>query len=125
MPGPTSRGALFRSTSLVAVAALAALAGCLEPPAGAQTLVEIEHRTFAPTDLLVDNGTNVLFRNVDVEVHTVTVVRAEAVDAWLEDKQVPAGGEHGRRFVEAGDFVVFCRFHGDAASGQRMTLTVA
>lgn len=74
--------------------------------------------------MTIANGTEVLFRNVDAAAHTVTVVATAANDTWLGDAAVRAGETHAQRFEAAGSFVVFCRYHGDAASGQRMTVVV-
>ena len=102
---------------------LAALvAGCAEETGG--PFVEIHDRTYAPDALTVPNGTAVAYRNVDDEEHTVTVVGASATSTVLDDLSVRAGDAISYTFAEPGQFTVYCRFHGDPASGQRMSVTV-
>ena len=108
----------------VLLAALLAtvLSGCAEPSEA--VFVEIHDRTYAPDALTVQNGTAVQYRNVDDEEHTVSVVAATATDGLLDELRVPAGNVQTYTFRDPGAFVVYCRYHGDAASGQRMDVTV-
>lgn len=99
------------------------LAGCAGAPEGVE--VDILDRTYAPDALSVPNGTSVRFVNVDDEEHTVTLVNASAPDIILAEARVPAGQSATQAFPDAGAFIVYCRYHGDPATGQRMAVTVS
>jgi plastocyanin len=78
-----------------------------------QVLIALDQYEFAPAELRIARGTTVVWRNVDDlgEAHTVT-----AAPHWLvsldSDFLVP-GEEVQFTFTERGEFVFFCREHGE------------
>lgn len=124
-----SRNASRPMRRLVIAAAVSAAAcfsdrpsGPIEPDGGEAVVVEMnEQLAFAPSDLSIRSGRDVVFRNTSRFVHTATGDPAQARDPsrvslppdatpW-DSGVVPAGGEYRKTFDIPGEYRYVCLPH--------------
>ena len=103
------------------------LAGCAADEGesgGDGTHVEVDDNYFEPEATTIDAGTTLEFENEGLREHTVTVVRGGQDDVKLLDETIGPGEGTPFLFDAAGEYEVYCRFHGALGSGMHMTVTV-
>lgn len=67
---------------------------------------------FIPSTALIDAGSEVVWTNSDISVHTVTSGTASAgPDGTFDSRLIPAGAEFVHRFGEDGTYTYFCLLH--------------
>lgn len=113
----------------VALTTPALLAGCIGGAPEEPAEVRMDERGFTQDDMDVTVGTEVGFQNQDDRRHTVTILgRNLSGNASQErvvfDEQVKPGMGQVFAFDQIGDYVVYCKYHGSAEEGERMTINV-
>jgi plastocyanin len=96
----------------VGVAALALAAWSLVPGAsafaqGSDSTVTMINDTFDRTEVHVAPGQRVVWKNPDVDTHSVT-----ADDGSFDSGDVDTGGQYTRAFGAPGTYPYFCVYHG-------------
>lgn len=129
----STRRAVLRTA---ATAAGVALAGCGDggdgedgtPTAtatprvdGPTVTVRLFQSQFSPRTLSIETDTTVRWENTDSYAHTITA----ASDNWSFDVEVPEDATASHTFREAGQYDVYCRFHGsESLTGMSMRIAV-
>jgi plastocyanin len=113
----------------VAVVALGvALSGCGEDDPelveGVREPVDALDNSFAPEELTVQAGTEVVFANRGRNEHNVIPAEDGAFDDIPVDELPPGGPPAARRFTEPGTYDYFCSIHGTATTGMIGSITV-
>jgi plastocyanin len=119
---------LLLATAAVVVLGLA-LGSCGEDDPelveGVREPVDALDNSFAPEELTVRAGTEVVFANKGRNEHNVIPSDDGGEDFTIDVDELPPGGPPvARRFTEPGTYDYFCSIHGTATTGMIGSITV-
>src|SRR5687768_5207013 len=122
---------MMRRAAVIAAAVVAlavALTGCGEDEPelveGVQEPVDALDNSFAPEEITVQAGTEIVFANKGRNEHNVIPAEEGQFEEIPKEDLEPGAAPVTRRFTETGTFDYYCSIHGTATTGMIGTITV-